>query len=680
MRSHAVRSKLVWAIFSAGIVAPVHADEDELFDLEIEALFDVDVEIASRFPQKSIEAPAAVSIVTAEEIETFGYRTLAEILGSVRGMHTSYDHNYHYLGVRGTGRSDNYNNRFLLLVDGYRMNDTIYENAAIGTDFPLDPALIDRVEIVRGPGSSIYGSNAFLGVINVITKSGGDFDGFAVSGQAGSLGALANRLSYGKQYGNGAELLLSASRYRSDGQDSFFFPDLKEVPEKNFGVVAGLDADRYDKLSAKLAYGRLTVAASYADRNKEVPTASFSSMINQPNETDDSKFLLGLGYTLTVAPNLDLSAQTHYGRNAFTRSSFYDRINEDAPPFSLNRDESKAEWFGLETRLDARHGAHHVVLGMEYQNHFKLDQMNSDEEPAEIYVDESNRNFTGALYVEDEVQFSQSLLGNFGIRYDYYDNFGSSINPRAALIYNPRQTTAFKLLFGTAFRAPSDYELHAGVDRVGNPDLEPENITSFELVAEHYVSPNFRLIASGYQIKLAELIGLDDELGEDVLIYRNDLETTTRGVEWEGERVWERGPRLRASYGFQVVSGEDEEEVVVNSPRHVAKLQFSAPLRQKSWRAGLEFQYTSSQKAFLSDEGQPDGFEGVYDLDGYLVANLRLINTRLWRGMGLAAGVYDLFDQRLLDPPGEEHDFSAIPQDGRTFGLELQYRFGQSRD
>ena len=78
----------------------------------------------------------------------------------------------------------------------------------------------------------------------------------------------------------------------------------------------------------------------------------------------------------------------------------------------------------------------------------------------------------------------------------------------------------------------------------------------------------------------------------------------------------------------------------------------------------------------LSDEGQPDDFEWIWDLDDHLVANLRLVNMQLWRDLGLAAGVYDLFDQRLLDPPGEEHDVSAIPQDGRTFGIELQYRFG----
>lgn len=189
-------------------------------------------------------------------------------------------------------------------------------------------------------------------------------------------------------------------------------------------------------------------------------------------------------------------------------------------------------------------------------------------------------------------------------------------------------------------------------------------------------SPNFRLITSVYQNELSNLTALEDDLEMDMLVYENDKEVSVGGIEWEVERIWKTGPRLRASYSFQVASGEDEDEEIFNSPRHLAKLNLSAPMPVKAWRAGLEIQYTGSQKAPLSDENQPDDFEGIWDMDAYLVANLRLINMRLWRGLGLAVGVYDLFDQRLLDPPGEEHDVSGIPQDGRTFGFELQYRLG----
>jgi outer membrane receptor protein involved in Fe transport len=142
----------------------------DAMDLSPEELKTVHVYTASMYLQSDREAPSSVTIVTADQIRKFGYRTLAEILNSVRGFYVSYDRNYNYVGVFGFSRPGDYNDRFLLLVDGHRMNDNVYGQALIGTEFPLDIDLIDRVEVVRGPSSSLYGASAFFSVINVITK------------------------------------------------------------------------------------------------------------------------------------------------------------------------------------------------------------------------------------------------------------------------------------------------------------------------------------------------------------------------------------------------------------------------------------------------------------------------------------------------------------------------------
>ena len=134
----------------------------DLSNLSLEQLMEIPVDTvfgASKFLQKVTEAPASITIVTSEDIRSYGYRTLAEILQSVRGFYVSYDRNYSYLGVRGLGRPGDYNTRILLLIDGHRINENIYNMAPIGTEFPLDVDLIERVEIIRGPSSSIYGAN-----------------------------------------------------------------------------------------------------------------------------------------------------------------------------------------------------------------------------------------------------------------------------------------------------------------------------------------------------------------------------------------------------------------------------------------------------------------------------------------------------------------------------------------
>lgn len=269
----------------AALFAPAGpASAADLTELSIEQLLDVEVYSASKFIQKITEAPASVSIVTAADIEDYGYRTLADILRGVRGLDVTYDRNYSYLGARGFNRPGDYNNRILLLVDGYRFNDAVYDATLIGTEFILDVDLIERVEVVRGPGSSIYGSNAFFGVINVITKRGRDFSGAEASGEVASFGAGKMRLTYGRQRDNGAEVLLSASYSGSRGQD-LLFPEFNTSSNNN-GIARGLDHDTARRVYGKLSFDNYTLAAVYSERVKGIPTASFGTVFNDTRTRD----------------------------------------------------------------------------------------------------------------------------------------------------------------------------------------------------------------------------------------------------------------------------------------------------------------------------------------------------------------------------------------------------------
>ena len=197
---------------------PDISDLQDLLSIEV-------VSTASKFPQSIREAPASITVVTAEEIRRFGYRTLAEALKSVRGFYTTYDRNYTYVGMRGFARPGDYNTRILLLVDGHKLNDGIYDMAPVGTDFPIDIALIDRIEVIRGPGSSLYGTNAVFGVINVVTKTGSARKGARAEVLGGSLGTGGIAASYGQSLGTGLEVLFSGSGYRSTGQSRIHYPE-----------------------------------------------------------------------------------------------------------------------------------------------------------------------------------------------------------------------------------------------------------------------------------------------------------------------------------------------------------------------------------------------------------------------------------------------------------------------
>src|ERR1043166_3954738 len=157
---------LLAVCFSASAQEATTKPKPDLTELSLEALGNIDVPTvyaASKVEQKTTEAPSSITIVTADEIKRFGHRTLVDVLQSVQGFNVSYDRNYAFLGARGVSLGD-FNSRVLLLVDGHRVNDNLTDGAFIETAFILDIDLVDRVEIIRGPGSVLYGNNAFFGV------------------------------------------------------------------------------------------------------------------------------------------------------------------------------------------------------------------------------------------------------------------------------------------------------------------------------------------------------------------------------------------------------------------------------------------------------------------------------------------------------------------------------------
>src|SRR6266516_2321196 len=283
----------------AADLEPPHPAQQDLTDMSVEQLIELKVSTvygASKHWQEVAQAPSAVSILTAEEIKLHGYRTLADLLRSVRGLYVSYDRNYSYLGIRGFNRPGDYNTRTLLLIDGHRINDNIQDGALVGNEFLLDVDLIDRVEIIRGPGSSIYGNNAFFGVINIITKTGGAIDGAEVSGEAGSFQTYKGQFTYGKTLNNGLTMLFSGSYFDSQGPGKLFYKEY-DAPESNNGVARHVDDEAFYSAFGTLSWSGFTLAGGYRSREKGIPTGSFDTVFNsRRNRTIDTRGYADLSY------------------------------------------------------------------------------------------------------------------------------------------------------------------------------------------------------------------------------------------------------------------------------------------------------------------------------------------------------------------------------------------------
>ena len=651
----------------------------DLMEMSVEELMTVEVATvvgASRFEQKVTEAPASVSIITAEEIRKYGYRTLGDALKSVRGIYVSYDRNYSFIGVRGFSRPGDYNSRMLLLVDGHRINDNIFDTAPIGTEFPVDIDLIDRIEVVRGPSSSLYGTNAFFGVINVITKSPGDLDGVQTAAAAGTFRTYEGRVSYGKEFRSGLGLLLSGSGMRSKGDQSLFY---QEFALLNEGMAQNADRDKNYQLYGKFSLQDFTLVAAYASRTKHVPTASFGTIFNDDRfRTTDGHGFLDLKYAHEFQDQTQVSARAFYDRYYYHGDYPFDLANEDNtippendPQVVLNKDKAWGTWWGGEAQVTGTlPGRNKVSLGGEFRINSRQEQQNYDEEPRSVNLDDRRSSSIWALYLQDEVQFLDSLILSAGVRYDHYDTFGGTTNPRLALIYKPAEESAIKLLYGTAFRAPNAFELYyqdGGIAIEANPELKPERIRTYELVYEQYFLEHYRSSVSGFYYKVRDLITSlpvdpDDPLSTTRYVNVDSIEA--RGVELELEGKWRGGVEGRVSYTYQSVEDAKTQEKLTNSPEHMAKINLVLPLYRQSLFAGIEEHYQSSRLTLAGNRTS----------ESYLT-NLTLFSRGLVPGLELSASLYNLFDASYAHPGSPNHVQDSIEQDGRSFRVKLSYLF-----
>jgi iron complex outermembrane receptor protein len=636
----------------------------DMTDLNIEELLNVEIQTvygASKFEQKVTEAPSAVSIVTAGEIKKYGYRTLADILRSLRSFYITYDRNYSFAGVRGFGRPSDYNDRILLLIDGHRTNDNITNGALIGAEFPVDVDLIDRIEVIRGPGSSLYGSNAFFAVINVITKRGRDLKGTEVSADAGSYDTFKERLSYGNRFQNGVEAVASVSGFDSRGQ-SLYFSEF-DNPSNNNGVTNDTDYDRFKSAFLKLSYQEFTLESAYNSRTRGIPTGSFGADFNNPdNKTVDGLFFTDLKYQRSLGLGTDVAARLFYDHFQYEGDYIYSGVD--------NKDLERGEWWGGELKFSMKlFNSHRVVLGGEYQDNFKQQQENYDVAPYTLYTDDNRRSRIIAVYLQDEVILSKDLILNAGVRVDHYDTFGETTNPRFALIYNPFEKSFFKLLYGSAFRAPNNYELFyysPGVPgQEANPGLTPETINTYELVIDQYFLETFHATAAVFYYRIKDLITETTDPLNGALVFNNIDEAAAGGAELELARKGTSGAEGRISYSFQDVKDLQADHVLTNSPRHLARVNLILPISEKKLFAGIEEQYTSERLTVAGNYAA-----------GFFLTNLTLFSHNLFlKGLEVSASVYNLFNENYGDPGSVEHLQDVIRQNGRNYNLKLKAAF-----
>jgi iron complex outermembrane receptor protein len=611
-----------------------------------------------------------VTVITAEQINRAGQRTLIEALNSVQGLYATCDRNYHYLGVRGFSRPGDYGTRVLVLVDGHRVNENVYYSTGLGQDFVLDVDLIERVEIIRGPGSSLYGSNAFLAVINVVTKRGQALAGGEVSGAYGRHDSWHGRFSYGQQLRNGVEFLLSGSYLSSEGVESLYFPEF-DTAANNRGVAQDKDGEGMWNMFGRLSYKDFTLQAAFTSREKEIPTGAYETVFNDPrNWTRDDRGYVDLSFHRKVVEATELRARVYYDYYRYMGNYAYDLAPTGAPPaIGVNIDRGFGQWWGAEAQVNQRlFDRHTLSLGGEIRHNLQQDQDNFYEGLPQPALHDRRDSVDGGVFCQGELCLLTNLTFNAGVRYDYYETFGGTANPRLGLIYNPTAASAVKLLYGQAFRAPNVYELYyeEPVSQKSNPEPKPETVQTYELVWEQDLGPHFRSSLSGYYYHAEDLIVLENDPTDGFDVFRNAEEVDAFGVEAALEAKLPFGLRGRVGYSLQEAYDQRKDERLSNSPEHLGKLNLSLPVFEEKLVAGLELLAASPRRTLA----------GAYT-DPHALVNLTLLSRNLVRNLELSASVYNLFDTQYSDPAGPEHAplVDMLARDGRSFRVKLTWRF-----
>jgi iron complex outermembrane receptor protein len=603
---------------------------------------------ASKFPQEIREAPASVSIVTADDIRRYGYRTLADVLRGVRGLYTTYDRNYSYIGIRGVSVPGDYNTRVLLMVNGTRLNDGVYDMAPIGTDFPVDLSLVERVEVIRGPGSALYGTSAFFAVVNVVTRSGALRRGVQVETYGGSLATRGAELSFGRAFGDG-ELLIGVSAHRAHGAERLYFPEF-DTGDPGAGVALDRDGDERAGGFVSWSVGRFSFTGAVAERTKQVPTASFGTIFGDRRAaTVDRRQFASVTYDGTLAHGLQGTARVAYRGYHYEGRYPY---GGDAP--YLWEDGVDAQAVAAELTLRRRIARRHQVTGgVELRRHVRNRQWAGDESGVAFDIDDPGT--VAAAYVQDEARLFRWLLVNAGVRLDRHPGFGNHLTPRAGVVILPRPQTSVKVLRGHAFRAPNAYERqYFDAMRAGLFTLRPEQFKGSEIVWEEYFSRSVRATVSLFEYDAYDLVEQRDanEESGDALYFVNGGHLDGRGAEAELD-VRFRGVLARYSHTYARLRNRLTGGRPSNSPRHLGKASVQLPVTRQL-AAAVEGQYVGRR---LTLGGTP--------LPAYFVPSLT-VSSPPDRRLAFSVGVYNLFDASLADPGAEEHVQQSIPQDGRT--------------
>lgn len=649
------------------VQASTTQNEHELTELSLEELMQVtiiNVSGASRYEQKSSEAPAQVSVIDADTIRRYGYRTLADALQGETGINITDDRNYQYIGYRGLNSLGDYNSRILIMIDGVRLNDEVFHQSPIGRDFPLDMDLVERIEVVRGPSNALYGNNAFLLTINVITISARD-NSLTAATSLDTRALVTGRLT-GEAVQRDADggVLISGTLFNGPGSKLYFGP--YNDPANNFGTSSSCDYERGGNFFLKAEKRGLTLLGGYSQRQKGVPTGVYDTTFNNSGtNTWDYRSFADLSYLVGDTSEDSIRVRSYYNGYNYSGSYIYTPYDQ-----SLD-DQSKSALVGGELVFTKKLPFNnHLVGGVDYRYAMLSDQWAAYTSGA-VTLDLHSTQHSVGTFLQNEWRILPSLLLDLGARYDYMSPSLNIFSPKAAVIYKIRDNLIAKYMFGKSFRSPNSFEkdyFDPVTNTVANPNLGQESMLSNELLLEYFHGPGQHLSLTIFNYLIRDLITQTVNAAGQI-VFQNSEKIEVTGFELEGDWRWEDWSG-RVGYSYQQARDQQNDKRLTNSPDSLLKMRLSREFMNRRLVLSTEAQYVSSLDTLTEVKG-----------GDYFLLNLILYARDLFvKNLDASISIKNLLNKQYEQPGSisnvdTSHPVALIPQDGRTATFKLEYRY-----
>jgi outer membrane receptor for ferrienterochelin and colicins len=646
---------------------------------------------ASRYAQSISDTPASVSVIGEADIRRYGYRTIFEALQSQAGFYDASSQ-WPTLGLRGVALPGDFNSRILFMVNGMPIYEPTYGSFFIEY---LDIESIERIEVVRGPGSALYGSGAVLGVVNLVTKSGHHLAGTEVSLEATSDRSLK---AYGVRGGAdraGREGFVSASYTDRDGRDVY----LREYDTPAYrndlyhGVSSGNDASGTTRLFGRTGDGNWWAQGLFVQGRKHDPLASYSTVFDTDRLLLRERFgAVETGLNRTLGSGALVTGRIYLFHTSEEGDYPYNRDTPQTPavPTFINVSDLSSTQYGAEARYDRYLGVrHHLLAGVELKqvdsNHQVGDQPGLARAGV-ITVNASPKYGHYSVFAQDEVRLDERSQLFVGGRYDYYGGFSDAVtgrfSPRIAYVRHVPGKGAAKLIYGEAYRAPTIYEslyqdgLPAAETLWANVRLKPEVTRTLEALWEGPERRDLSWSVGAYLTRVSDypvLVSVPVLNGVACALaqcnqYQNSGDTArVAGLEASVKARWSDRMSAYGSATLQRGRRESDGAELPSSPPLLLKGGLSRALPWEGWDAAVEGNFVSRVRGRLENDGSRTA-----SAPSYFLLNAAINNANAWGGWRASLRAHNLLKRDVYTVASPElPPLELVPGRGRTFSLQL---------